>query len=240
MMIHILRDDKQFGPYTIEDLNSYLVQESVLPTDQAWYEGAAGWMPMDQVPGVILPGQAAAPMAQPVAVDPLAAANPGVVAAGAAVVSPVIQGAKKKKIIIISGVIAGVAALAGVLCFVWPGLSSNGDANTNNGDANPGGGAAAKNGGDNTFAATVEPIFKNSTCYDCHDGTGGEKVKGKFDLTKPDSVMNVIESAKPDESEIILRLTDKDDPMPPEDEGPMLGSDEVAKVKAWIAAGGKF
>ena len=111
MMIHILRDDQQFGPYTIEDLNSYLVQGSILPTDQAWYEGAAGWMPMDQVPGVILPGQAAAPMAQPVAADPLAAANPAVVAAEAAAVSPAAQGAKKKKILIISGAIAGVLAL---------------------------------------------------------------------------------------------------------------------------------
>ena len=101
MMIHILRGDQEFGPYTIEDLNSYLVQGSILPTDQAWYEGAAGWMPVDQVPGVILLGQAAAPMAQPVAADPLAAANPAVVAADAVAVSPVTQGAKKKKIIII-------------------------------------------------------------------------------------------------------------------------------------------
>ena len=195
---------------------------------------------MDQVPGVVLPGAAAVHVEQPVARDPLAAADPAVAIASADTMSVAVQGAKKKKILIIAGAIAGVAALAGVLCFVWPGLSSNGDANTNNGDANPGGGAAAKNGGDNTFAATVEPIFKSSTCYDCHDGTGGEKVKGKFDLTKPDSVMNVIESAKPDESEIILRLTDKDDPMPPEGKGDMLSASDISKVKAWIAAGGKF
>ena len=240
MLIHVNRDGEQFGPYTIEDLNAYLAQGSILPTDQAWYEGAAGWMPMDQVPGVVLPGAAAVHVEQPVARDPLAAADPAVAIASADTMSVAVQGAKKKKILIIAGAIAGVAALAGVLCFVWPGLSSNGDANTNNGDANPGGGAAAKNGGDNTFAATVEPIFKSSTCYDCHDGTGGEKVKGKFDLTKPDSVMNVIESAKPDESEIILRLTDKDDPMPPEGKGDMLSASDISKVKAWIAAGGKF
>ena len=103
MMIHILRDDQQFGPYTVEDLNSYLVQGSILPTDQAWYEGAVGWMPMDQVPGVILPGQAATPMAQPAAADPLAAANPAAVAAEAAAVSPAAQGAKKRKTLIITG-----------------------------------------------------------------------------------------------------------------------------------------
>ena len=86
----------------------------------------------------------------------------------------------------------------------------------------------------------VEPIFKKHKCYKCHDGTGGEKVKGKFDLTKRDSVMKVIEPGNPDESEIILRLTDKDDPMPPEDGGDMLNPVDVDKVKAWIAAGGKF
>jgi mono/diheme cytochrome c family protein len=188
---------------------------------------------MDKVPGVILPGQAAAPMAQPVAADPLAAANPAVVAAGASAASLVAQGAKKKKMLIISGVIAGVVVLAGVLCFVWPGFLKNGDKGA-------GGGSPNKGSSDNTFAAMVAPIFKNSTCYDCHDGSGGEKVKGKFDLTNGDSVMNVIEPGKPDQSELIIRLLDKDDPMPQEGKGEMLNAADVDKVKAWITAGGKF
>ena len=233
MMIHISRGDQQFGPYTVEDLNAYLIQGSILPTDQAWYEGAAGWMSMDQVPGVILPGQAAAPMAQPVTADPLAAANPAVVAADAAAVSTVAQGAKKKKILIISGAIAGVVVLAGVLCFVWPGFLKNGDKGA-------GGGAPNNGSSNNTFAAMVEPILKNSTCYDCHDGSGGEKVKGKFDLTNRENVMNVIELGNPDESEIIIRLTDKEEPMPPEGKGEVLSAADVDKVKAWITAGGKF
>ena len=229
MLIHVNRDGQDFGPYIIEDLNAYLVQGSILSTDLAWYEGAAGWLPMDQVPGVILPGHDAAPIAQPVAADPMAAANPAVVAADAVVVS---SGTKKKKIIIISAAIAGVAALAGVLCFVWPGFLKGGDDET--------GGTSLNGQGDNKFSGMVEPIFKKSTCYDCHDGTGGEKVKGKFDLTKSDSVMNAIEPGKPDESEIIVRLTDKDDPMPPEGKGDMLSESDIGKVKAWIAAGGKF
>ena len=52
--------------------------------------------------------------------------------------------------------------------------------------------------------------------------------------------MNVIEPGNPGESEIIVRLTDKEDPMPPEGKGEMLSPANVAKVKAWIAAGGKF
>ena len=230
MMIHILRDDQQFGPYTVEDLNSYLVQGSILPTDQAWYEGAAGWMPMDQVPGVILPGQAAAPMAQPVAADPLAAANPAVVAAEAAAVSPAAQGAKKKKILIISGAIAGVLALAGVLYFVL----KSGDEDVEVGDPKIG-------GSDSTFALMVEPIFKKSTCYDCHDGSDGTKVKGDFDLTKPDNIKESFDLANPNMSELVRRLQDKgEDRMPPDRKGEMLSPADVDKVKAWIAAGGKF
>jgi len=228
MMIHILRDDQQFGPYTVEDLNSYLVQGSILPTDQAWYEGAAGWMPMDQVPGVILPGQAAAPMAQPVAADPLAAANPAVVAAEAAAVSPAAQGAKKKKILIITGGIAGVVALAGVLCFVWPGFLKNGD--------NGAGGDTPNNGSnDNTFAAVVKPILEAHKCYDCHSSVGG-KVKEDLDFDTPDTVKPLLT-----EGELVRRLEDMgDERMPPEGKGEMLSAAEVAKVKAWIAAGGKF
>ena len=97
MLIHVNRDGEQFGPYTIEDLNAYLAQGSILPTDQAWYEGAAGWMPMDQVPGVVLPGAAADPMAQPAASDPLAAADPAATIASADTMSVAVQGAKKKE-----------------------------------------------------------------------------------------------------------------------------------------------
>ena len=230
-MIHVMRDGQQFGPYTLEDLNAYLAQGTLLPTDQAWWEGAPAWVPMDQVPGVQLPGMSAAvPLAAGIESDPMAAANPDVAAAAAAALT---SKAKKKKIGMIVGAAVGVAALAGVLLFVWPGFWKSGDDAAN-------GGAAGTEGSANTFAAKIEPIFKKSTCYDCHDGSGGDKVKGKFDLSKQDSVMGVIEPGKPDASEIIVRLTDKDDPMPPEGKGEMLSSDDISKVKAWIAAGGKF
>ena len=226
MMIHILRDDQQFGPYTVEDLNSYLVQGSILPTDQAWYEGAVGWMPMDQVPGVILPGQAAAPMAQPVAADPLAAANPAVVAAEAAAVSPAAQGAKKKKILIITGGIAGVVALVAVLCFVWPGFLKSGDMGT-------GGGASSNGASNNTFASMVKPILEAHNCYDCHSSVGG-KVKEDLDFDTPDTVKPLLING-----ELVRRLLDKgEDRMPPDRMGEMLSPEEIDKVKAWIAAGG--
>ena len=63
MMIHVMRDGQQFGPYTLEDVNTYLAQGTLLPTDQAWYEGASDWMLITQVPGVLAPGTAPAPVA---------------------------------------------------------------------------------------------------------------------------------------------------------------------------------
>ena len=50
--------------------------------------------------------------------------------------------------------------------------------------------------------------------------------------------MDVVKPGNPDESEIILRLTDKEDPMPPK--GEMLSQEDVQKIKDWINAGAKF
>ena len=237
-MIHVMRDGQQFGPYTIEDLNAYLAQGSLLPTDQAWWEGAPAWVPMDQVPGVILPG-GVAPAPVPVATapvvadpnDPLAAANPEVAAAEAASVSAANAGSRKKKFMIIGGAVAGVGALAGVLLFVWPGFLKEKDSVSDGGD-NGGGGAPAA-GGD-TYAAAIEPIFKAHNCYDCHDGSAGNP-KGNFDLMQPDTVTPFLTDGT-----LVQRLADAGDPMPPEGKGEMLSTEEVEKVKAWIAAGGKF
>ena len=60
MQIHIDRQGQRFGPYPLEQVNQYLASGNLLPTDQAWYEGAPGWMPITQVPGVTAPAFAAA------------------------------------------------------------------------------------------------------------------------------------------------------------------------------------
>ena len=115
LMIHVMHDGQQFGPYTLEDLNAYLSQGTLLLTDQAWWEGAQAWVPMDQVPGVQLPGMPAA--------EPMTVANPEIAVVQAeAVAGPMPEVAKKKKIIIIAGSAVGVVAVAGVILFVWPGI----------------------------------------------------------------------------------------------------------------------
>jgi len=221
MMIHVMRDGQQFGPYTLEDVNTYLAQGTLLPTDQAWYEGAPDWMLITQVPGVLAPGTAPAPVAA--AADPMAAANPAVAAAEAAVLSAENQGSKKKKILIIAGSAMGVVGIALVLCFVYPGFLK--------GDAEDG----------ESYAA-VTKILKNSTCYDCHDGSDGSKAEGDFDLADNTSVMEAVIAGDPDGSELVKRISDdsSEDRMPPDGKGDMLSPDDLATIKAWIKAGAKF
>ena len=90
-MIHILRDGQQFGPYSLEEINAFLADGSLLPSDQAWYEGAPEWIPLTEVPGVALLSQ---PFLSPVAT--------GVVASGGS--------SKRKKLLI--GIAAVVVVLA--------------------------------------------------------------------------------------------------------------------------------
>ena len=228
-MIHVMRDGQQFGPYTIEDINAYLAQGTLLPTDQAWYEGAANWMPITDVPGVV---NDAAPAPVVAGADPMAAANPEVAVAEAGAAAAAVGGAKKKKLLIIGGSVAGVVTIAVVLLFVYPGFLK--DDETGGGGGSNGGGAS---GGGQNFAGIVEPIFKKSTCYDCHEGGDA---KGSFDLTDSASVQEAITAGDPDGSELIVRLTDPSDPMPPEGKGDMLPATDVQKIKDWIAAGAKF
>ena len=40
------------GPYTVDQINEYLAQGSLLPTDYAWHEGLPDWVPVTQISGV--------------------------------------------------------------------------------------------------------------------------------------------------------------------------------------------
>jgi hypothetical protein len=52
MQIHIARDGKPMGPFSLEEVNRQLAAGTLSVSDQAWYEGAAGWAPLSTVPGV--------------------------------------------------------------------------------------------------------------------------------------------------------------------------------------------
>lgn len=55
MQIYIGRDGKQYGPLSLDELNSHLESGRIQREDLAWFEGAAGWGPISSVPGVKLP-----------------------------------------------------------------------------------------------------------------------------------------------------------------------------------------
>ncbi len=54
MQIYISRDGEQNGPYSIEDVNTYLKDGTLLPTDLACQEGMDEWVPVGEIPGVIV------------------------------------------------------------------------------------------------------------------------------------------------------------------------------------------
>ena len=84
-----------------------------------------------------------------------------------------------------------------------------------------------------TFKADVAPLFKDA-CSSCHSGV---KQKARLDVTSYDSVMKKVKAGEPDKSTIHNCLTGKGAKlMPPKNP---LAEDQIALVKAWIAAGAK-
>lgn len=61
MQIFIARNNQHYGPYTLNQIQTYLASGQVQGTDLAWYAGLQSWIPLSQVPGVQLPQVQAPP-----------------------------------------------------------------------------------------------------------------------------------------------------------------------------------
>jgi mono/diheme cytochrome c family protein len=93
------------------------------------------------------------------------------------------------------------------------------------------------------FAREVLPVLSNK-CFVCH----GPDVKKKTDLrldsyaaaTADRDGVRAIHPEKPAESEILVRIHDKEDPMPPEDAEKQLTDAERALLDRWVREGGNF
>lgn len=94
------------------------------------------------------------------------------------------------------------------------------------------------------FERTVRPVLER-TCTGCHNP---DKQKGELLLTTPEGIRKggengaVVVPGKPDESPLLQRCLlplDDDDHMPPEGK-PQPTADELAALRAWIAAGAEF
>lgn len=51
--ITVRHNDENFGPYSLEQVNSLLVSGRIDCDDLAWVEGTAEWTDLDTIPGVI-------------------------------------------------------------------------------------------------------------------------------------------------------------------------------------------
>jgi hypothetical protein len=75
MQIHIARGGQPVGPFSLEEVNRQLAAGTLSLSDQAWYDGAAGWAPLSTVPGV----SGGAPLPSPIQANALTPAPPAAV-----------------------------------------------------------------------------------------------------------------------------------------------------------------
>ncbi|MFP6855308.1 MAG: TIR domain-containing protein, partial [Opitutales bacterium] len=57
MNIYLYKNDEQFGPYTIGQVQALVVDGSYTPLDSAWFEGCDDWTTISHVPGILVPEQ---------------------------------------------------------------------------------------------------------------------------------------------------------------------------------------
>lgn len=86
MQIFVQKDGQQLGPYTLDLVNGYLAQGSLLGSDPAWHNELVDWIPLNQVAGVRDPKLPAPPAFDPTTYNPDTALPP--VVAPPEVVSP--------------------------------------------------------------------------------------------------------------------------------------------------------
>ena len=126
MQIHIARDGKQLGPFSLEEINRQIAAGTLSLSDNAWYEGASGWAPLSTVPGVTTASGPASP-ATPAAPPSVAATPPPAVASGPVTPTTVVVAAPTEPLAIWSLVLSligllgfccggPVLGIAGVIC----------------------------------------------------------------------------------------------------------------------------
>ena len=61
LQFFVARPEQNYGPYTLQEVNSHLATGHIKAADLAWHEGAPGWMPLSQLSGVVIPSVPVAP-----------------------------------------------------------------------------------------------------------------------------------------------------------------------------------
>ena len=57
MQIYVVREGDQRGPYSLEQVQQHLADGRLLITDSAWHKGLDNWIPLSEVPGVVVAPQ---------------------------------------------------------------------------------------------------------------------------------------------------------------------------------------
>ncbi len=171
MQIHIDRGGERFGPYSLEDVNRYLADGTLLPSDLGWHDGAMDWVPLPQVQGVNAGGPPPAPPGGPPA--PTAADAAGASSAPGPPASPTAAdaagpkfsaedaaapeaGGGKGAILKIVAIVALVAGLGAGGYFLYPtikGYFAGADGGDNNGT--DGNGTKGSGNGTKAIAAST-------------------------------------------------------------------------------------
>lgn len=106
MQIHVAREGKELGVFSLDEINRQLVAGTLRPSDLGWHEGAAGWAALSTLPGV---SAVPAPAAPPAATTP--AATSMVPAGPANVVPP-----RKSEQLAVLSLIFSILGLCGFCC----------------------------------------------------------------------------------------------------------------------------
>ena len=88
------------------------------------------------------------------------------------------------------------------------------------------------------FNRDVRPILSDK-CFFCHGPDENERA-ADLRLDVADEANRVIVPGKPGESELIARVMDIDDPMPPKESHKELNAREVELLSQWVSEGGQF
>ncbi len=93
------------------------------------------------------------------------------------------------------------------------------------------------------FAREILPILSNK-CFVCHGPDGEKKDVLRLDsfveATRDLDGYKAIDPASPEKSELLVRLHDKEEPMPPRKAEKQLTKAEVDIVTRWVKEGGKY
>ena len=88
------------------------------------------------------------------------------------------------------------------------------------------------------FNRDVRPILSDK-CFFCHGPDSGER-QADLRLDTAEGAMAAIKPGVPDESELVARINDADDPMPPRDSHKSLKPEEIQRLTRWIAEGAEY